>query len=214
MHVHPSSISRSNRLKVAVFLYDHSCAFNGSDLPLKSGSRACPREGGDEARIGQKNGLTYRWATKSMRPRQPADQRYDNAYIFGAIYPARGIGAALVMPYADTEAMTSHLQEIAHNVAVGAYAVVLIDRAGWRTSKALRVPANITLLKLPAYCPDLNPQDNISQYMRQTWLSNRIFENYADIRDACCITWNKLIAEPHRITSIGHREWATSSHNL
>ena len=46
---------------------------------------------------------------------------------------------------------------------------------------------NITLLKLPAYCPELHPQQNIWQYMRQTWLSNRIFENYADIRDAFCI---------------------------
>ena len=93
------------------------------------------------------------------------------------------------MPYADTEAMNDHLTEIAHNVAQGAHAVVLIDRAGWHTAKALRVPANITLLKLPAYCPELNSQENIWQYMRQTWLSNRTFDNYDDIREACPTAW-------------------------
>ena len=63
----------------------------------------------DEMRLGQKNSLTYQWAAKGTRPRQPADQRYDNAYIFGAVCPQRGTGAALVMPYCNTEAMEKHL---------------------------------------------------------------------------------------------------------
>ena len=58
----------------------------------------------DEARIGQKNGLVRQWARRGTRPRQPADQRYESAYLFGAICPARGIGAALALPYADTHA--------------------------------------------------------------------------------------------------------------
>jgi hypothetical protein len=168
----------------------------------------------DEARVGQKNGLTYQWAAKGTRPRQPKDQRYDNAYIFGAICPARGQGAALVMPYADTDAMNGHLAEIAQTIAQGAHAVVLIDGAGWHIAKALRVPANITLIKLPAYCPELNAQENIWQYMRQTWLSNRIFQNYEDIREACATAWRNLVADPKRITSIGNRPWATISQDL
>jgi len=45
------------------------------------------------------------WAKRGTRPRQPADERYDNAYLFGAICPARGVGAALALPYADTDMM-------------------------------------------------------------------------------------------------------------
>ena len=63
----------------------------------------------DEARIGQKNSLVYQWAKRGSRPRQPKDQRYENAYLFGAICPARDIGVGLVMPYADTFAMQAHL---------------------------------------------------------------------------------------------------------
>ena len=56
----------------------------------------------DEARVGQKNGLVYQWAERGSRPRQPKDQRYASAYIFGAVCPARDEGAALVLPRADT----------------------------------------------------------------------------------------------------------------
>ncbi|RUV95197.1 hypothetical protein EOA75_09685 [Mesorhizobium sp. M1A.F.Ca.IN.022.07.1.1] len=57
------------------------------------------------------------WARRGTRPRQPADQRYKSAYLFGAICPARGIGAGLALPFADTEAMQLHLDEISRHVA-------------------------------------------------------------------------------------------------
>jgi hypothetical protein len=98
----------------------------------------------DEARIGQKNGQVRQWARRGTRPRQPADQRYENAYLFGAICPARGVGAALVLPHADTEAMQLHLDEISRHVAEGGHAVMLFDRAGRHTAGNLDVPANIT----------------------------------------------------------------------
>ena len=73
----------------------------------------------DEARIGQKNGQVRQWARGGTRPRQPADQRYDNAYLFGAICPARGVGAALALPYADADMMQLHLDQISRNVGPG-----------------------------------------------------------------------------------------------
>ena len=108
------------------------------------------------ARIGQKNGLVRQWARRGTRPRQPADQRYDNAYLFGAICPARGVGAALALPRADTDMMQLHLDEISRNVATGAHAVLLLDSAGWRTTGKLDVPDNITPIFLPSRAPKLN----------------------------------------------------------
>jgi DDE superfamily endonuclease len=162
----------------------------------------------DEARVGQKNGLVYQWAKRGTRPRQPKDQRYENAYLFGAICPARDIGAAIVMPYADTHAMQTHLDEISRHVTAGSVAALLLDQAGWHTTGKLAVPSNIVLIYLPPKSPELNPVENIWQYLRQTWLSNRVFANYADICDACCDAWNNLTAEFGRIASIGRRRWA------
>jgi hypothetical protein len=162
----------------------------------------------DEARIGQKNDLVRQWARRGTRPRQPADQRYESAYLFGAICPAQGKGAALALPFADTEAMQLHLEEISRNVAVGAHAALLFDRAGWHTTPNLVMPKNITPIWLPSRAPELNPVENVWQYLRQTWLSTRVFETYADIVDAACEAWNKLTARPDIITSIGMRQWA------
>jgi transposase len=112
------------------------------------------------------------------------------------------------MPRCNSEAMGMHLAEIAFHVAPGAHAVLILDQAGWHASTALVVPANITLLPLPPKCPELNPVENVWQFMRDNWLSNRIFKSYDDIVDHCCFAWNKLVDQPWRIMSIGCRQWA------
>ena len=152
--------------------------------------------------------MVRQWAKRGSRPRQPVDQRYENLYLFGAILPARGKGAALVLPFADTAAMQLHLDEISRHVAKGAHAVLLLDRAGWHTTGKLKVPKNITPISLPSRSPELNPLENIWQYLRANWLSNRVFETYDAIIDAACDAWRKLIAQPATITSIGMRDWA------
>ena len=73
---------------------------------------------------------TFTWTT-AIDASAPADQRYANAYLFGAICPMGAKGAALMLPFANTRAMQMHLDEISCNVAAKAHGVVLMDRAGW-----------------------------------------------------------------------------------
>ena len=162
----------------------------------------------DEARIGQKNKLTRRWARRGTRPRAPRDQRTEWAYIFGAICPAKGKGAGLVMPWCDTDAMAAHLIEISAAVDPGAHAVLIVDQAGWHLTPKLAIPDNITVLALPPRSPELNPVENVWQFMRDNWLSNRIFKSYEDIVALCCQAWNNLIDQPWKIMSLGMRKWA------
>ena len=163
----------------------------------------------DEARVGQQGSLTYVWAEKGSRPRAPRDQRYEWAYLFGAVCPARGIGAALVLPEINTAAMNLHLAEISRCVAPGAHAVVNLDGAGWhKMGGRLEVPDNISLLPLPRYSPELNPVENIWEFLRQNYLANSVYETYETIVDACCSAWNALVAAPETIRSIASRAWA------
>ena len=113
-----------------------------------------------------------------------------------------------MMPKANTHAMQAHLDEISIHVAQNAHAAVFMDRAGWHTTSKLKLPENITILLLPSRSPELNPVENIWQYLRQNWLSNRVFPTYDAILDAGCEAWNKLIAQPETIKSIGMRKWA------
>ena len=165
-------------------------------------------------RVGQKNKLTYRWARKGSRPRAIHDQRTQSTYLFGAVCPERGTGAALVLPACNSEAMQLHLDEIATKVTAGAHAIVLLDQAGWHGAKALKVPSNISLLLLPPRAPELNGQENVWQFMRQNWLSNRIFKSFDDIVDHCCYAWNTLIDQPWKIMSIAQRDWAAVGHSI
>ena len=162
----------------------------------------------DEARIGQQGTLTRRWAKRGTRPTAPRDQRYTWCYLFGAACPARGVGAALVMPYADTDAHNKHLAEISKNVALGAHAIVIEDGAGYHTAHAVKVPDNITIVKLPPYTPELNSAENIWQWIRQNKLSNRVYETYNDLVDAACDAWNDFTADPNVVTSVTTRQWA------
>src|SRR6187399_960824 len=158
----------------------------------------------DEARVGQQGTLTRVWARRGTRPRAPRDRRHTWAYPFGAVCPERAIGAALVLPYADAAATGLHLAEVGRAVAPGAHAVVVLD---------LAVPGNLTLLPLPSYSPELNPVENVWEYLRQNQLSHRVWESYDAIVATCCEAWNWLVAAPDRLASITRREWATAVSN-
>ena len=112
------------------------------------------------------------------------------------------------MSYVNTEAMVLHLTEIARAMTADAHALLIVDGAGWHDSKDLIVPDNITLLKLPPYSPELNPMENVWQYLRANKLAFTVFDTYDEILDKCCEAWNFFANDPERINSIMHRDWA------
>ncbi len=153
-------------------------------------------------------------------PAHVRDNRHDSVHLFGAICPARGVGAAIIMPFVNTEAstrsardeMNEHLKEISTQVAKDAHAVLVLDGAGWhQVGRDLHVPDNISLLPLPPYAPELNPMENVWEYLRSNRLCAVIWDTYDAIVEACCRAWLFLTEDPARIRSIGYREWAAVS---
>ena len=166
----------------------------------------------DEARVGQKGTQAYVWAPVGSCPLMVRDSRHDSAYLFGAICPDRGVGAAIIMPAVNTEAMNEPLEEISTQVAAGAHAVLVLDGAGWHQAGGkLSVPDNITLLSLPPYAPELNPMELVWEYLRGNKLCALVWDTYDAIVEACRKAWQFLTDDPGRIRSIGTREWATVS---
>jgi len=146
-----------------------------------------------------------------------AGPRTASTCILGAICPKEGKGAALVLPWCNTEAMALHLAAISQKIEPGRHAALLLDQAGWHVSAKLLVPetaanasrfGDIIIVPLPAKCPELNPQENVWHFMRDNWLSNRVFTSYDNLVDHCCAAWNRRVDTPWTIMSLGLRDQA------
>jgi hypothetical protein len=162
----------------------------------------------DEARVGQKGRVTHVWYQRGQRPRGLREHRFASAHLFGAACPERGAGVALVLPEVSTAAMSLFLAELAAAVPAGTHALLVLDRAGWHVSPDLAVPANLTLVHLPSYSPELNPVENVWLYLRERWLSHRVLAGgYEAVVDAACAAWNALRAEPGRLRSLTSHSW-------
>ena len=162
----------------------------------------------DEARIGQKGSVTRVWYERGVRPRGVRQQGFASAHLFGAICPERCAGVALALPEVSTAAMNLFMAELAAAVPAGTHAALVLDRAGWHVSDDLVVPANLTLVPLPPYSPELNPVERVWEYLRDRWLSHRVLAGgYEAVVDAACAAWNALLAEPGRLRSLTSFPW-------
>lgn len=141
--------------------------------------------------VGQKGSLTYVWAPVGSCPLMVRDNRHAFANLFGAICPARGVGAAIITPTVNTECMNLHLAEISTQVPPNTVAAVICDGAGWHQKGGkLVLPPNIVLVPLPPYSPELNRMENVWKYLRANKLSAGVWDDYDEILHTCAEAWN------------------------
>lgn len=160
----------------------------------------------DETRVGQQGSITRIWAEKGTRPRAVRQQQFEYSYIYGAVCPSTGQSVGLILPCVNMIAMTAHLEAISQQVPEGRHAIIIVDGAAWHSAK-LNLH-NITLLKLPPYSPELNPVEQVWLWLKQKWLSNRVYENYEAIVDACCHAWNQFADNEALVSRLCTRQWA------
>ena len=146
----------------------------------------------DEARLGQQGTLTRVWARTGSRPTAVKQARYEWVYLYAAVEPATGESVALLAPNVDTGTFNVFLSMLAAEVRPDEHAVLVMDRAGWHRSKALRLPDCVTVLLLPPYSPELNPVENLWHHLRSHHLSNRAYDDYDHLVDAGTEAWRRL----------------------
>ena len=156
----------------------------------------------DEARVGQKGRNAHVWFEKGVRPVMSTDKRFKSVYIYGAIRPGTDDAFALILPRADTEMMRLYLDAFAQSLPADVHVVLVLDKAGWHVTGRLKPPDNISLVHLPAYSPELNPVERLWLYLKERFLSHRIFDDQHAIVEACAKAWNDLKAETGRIASL------------
>ena len=160
----------------------------------------------DEARFGRISDPRACWAPGGCRPEIGVQLVREYIYIFGAVSPLDGCHDSLVLPRADTEAMSVFLAEVSRRHE-NEHVVMFMDQAGWHKSKKLRVPANIELAFLPPYSPELNPQEQIWDELREKFFANKTFKSLNTVMDNAVKALQTLEGLPEKTRSISHRDW-------
>lgn len=165
----------------------------------------------DEARFGQQGTLTRQWALKGTRPGGWRQTQYDYLYVFGAACPQTGQTVGLLSPHINTDAVNAFFREFEKEIDPDIQVFMLWDRAGFHTSDKVKLPKNVTLIPLPPYSPQLNPVENLWQYLRQHYWSNRVYEDYEELRQAAIEAWQKVCLDSETIKSICRAKYIESA---
>ena len=160
----------------------------------------------DEARFGRITAPRACWAPEGERPRAPSQMVREYVHVFGAVSPADGRHESLVLPYADTEAMTVFLREVAKRRPRD-YILMFMDQAGWHRSAELKVPPNTELAYLPPHSPELNPQEQVWDELREKFFGNRFFRSIKGVMDRLVEGLRHIESSPQAVASLTQRDW-------
>lgn len=156
----------------------------------------------DEARFGQQGTLTNVWAQRGSRPRAVRQTEYDYLWVLGVVCPATGHAEGLLSPRLNTGVVNIFLEQFSRTLAADEHAVVIWDGAGFHTSGALRVPANVSVVQLPAYSPELNPVENLWHYLKSHFWSNRVYGDYEALETAAMEAWQRAVLDAPLMQSV------------
>jgi len=161
----------------------------------------------DEARFGQQNTTTRVWAKNGSRPRAVKQQQFEYAYLFGAVCVTNGSIEAIIAPLSNSDIMREHLALISKATSPDRHAVVIMDGSSWHQHYLADEFENLSIIKLPPYSPELNPVEQVWQWMRQNEIANRCFDGYDDIVNKCEVAWNRFRDDRERVLKMCRRDW-------
>lgn len=156
----------------------------------------------DEARFGQQGTLTRLWARTGSRPTAVRQTQYEYLWVLSAACPASGESVGLISPTLNTQVINLFLKQMSREMKPDAHAVLIWDGAGFHRAGELKVPANITVLQLPPYTPELNPIENLWHYLRSHHWSNRFYRDYDELFDAATEAWRKVCLNDELIKTV------------
>jgi transposase len=160
----------------------------------------------DEARFGRISDPRRCWAPPGVRPEVKTQLVREYEYAFAAVCPQDGTLDTLVLPTANTEAMGIFLAEVSQRHA-DEWIVMVLDGAGWHRAKRLKVPANMRLISLPPWSPQLNPVEHVWDEVREKWFANRVFDSLSAVEEQLMTALKTLEEDSPRVASLTGFEW-------
>ncbi len=159
----------------------------------------------DEGRFGLKVWLRRRWCPLGVRPPWVVDDRYEWLWLYAAVEPATGDSFFLLMPGVDSACLQVFVDRFGEYVQ-GERVGVVLDGSGSHGSGTVRWPEHVVRLPLPSYSPELNPAEMVFRALRAK-LSNRVFEDLSQLREALCEALGAFWEEPVCLRSLTAYPW-------
>jgi transposase len=128
--------------------------------------------------------------------------------VLTAVCPATGRAEGLISERLDAALVQRFLDQLSATIPAGVHVALVWDGAGWHTAGALRAPANLTLLALPPYSPELNPVERLWRYLREHHWSNRVYRDLEALEDAAVAGWRAVCLGPETVKSVCRCEYA------
>lgn len=160
----------------------------------------------DEARFGRISDCCYCWCKKPLRPVVKAMLSHQYVYAYAAVSPQDGRLDSLVLPEVNGQWMQEFLTEVASRYP-GENIVMVVDGAGWHKSKTFEMPANLKLLFLPPYSPELNPQEHLWDELREKCFHNKTFESLDSLEDHLVESLKTMETQNETVKSIVAWDW-------
>jgi transposase len=135
---------------------------------------------------------------------------HEYTYAYAAVSIADGELDSLILPHVNGACMQVFLDEVAARHPTERIVMVL-DGAGWHESNSLKLPANLRLLTLPPYAPELNPVEHIGDELREKWFHNRVFESHNALEDHLEAALLSMEKDPKRVRSIVAWPWIVNA---
>ena len=163
----------------------------------------------DEARFGRMVRIRRCWAPAPQRPVVDNGYEREFQYVYGAVSPLEGELDWRICPVMNTEQMGAFLAQVsaAHPQD---FIVMIVDGASSHVAKALVVPENIRLYRLPGYSPELNPQEHLWDELREKEFPNRVFSDMAGVVRTLKAGLPRLASDRDRVRSICAWPWIVS----
>jgi len=177
---------------------------------LKSDTRPVRVMFEDEGRFGLIDNPRDCWAPAGIRPECRAQIVREYTYSFAAVSPVDGVLDSLILPHANTEAMSYYLGEISRRHE-DEFVIMFCDGAGWHKANDLIIPENMKLLPTPPYSPELNPAEHIWKCLRENFMGNRKFRSMKEVEDSLCEGLINLENDQRRVKSMTGFNWILDS---
>lgn len=135
----------------------------------------------DESRFGLMTHTGKCLTARGIKPIVNYQHRFDTTYLYGSYSPINGNSFVWEINGVDTEIFESYLKHFSQ-YKPKEYKIVIIDNAGFHSTKNIEIPDNIFLLRIPPYSPELNPCEQIWQYIKNRYKNQR-FETMVNLKD-------------------------------